>query len=587
MSYWSVGDKMDIAQRDIQIFAEGNNEFTEGQVVGIYIPPNIKFINGKDCRVCFDIKITNDTTGTNAPTKLCLDGLIGANSLFSQVRTYAGNRAKLLEETRDYSSLVSLMYSYDNTDSLQKKRALVEGCGYHSQVNRGTLGTAKSIQNNTVNSAYNKCGNIDEDSGNDIDTLLPYTTASVELQLHMGCFANSVKAFPSMLTQGLYVELTLSQNKDVFRQLDGATKHRKLALNPVFHSLTGTGVGAGADWGQADSDEFYVSPLNSQNKVAHFPFQVGEHIGFADKTSATGSIDFSGNCIISKIEEGSATAPIKITLATARQPSTATMTARENKIAVYSKSTTTDGAVPKYTLTNVRMKVREVVMADSYINGMVSKMKNNGTIMIDLPSYSTQNYSSLKEDTQPTIPIYNNHRKSKSILVLPTDSKNYGFHENCDSTSTYLITDDEPCLAGVNAVHKKQYSDRSGISGIGDYLSSYFFVIDNKQVPNREVETDLSAGRGTGLNATHLLELEKSLKAGSIPPRSFKNFRENFAIGRALSLDDRFVYDGVGKEIRLNLKYEGLAPQKNKLYKIFIHHIKTLMIKGVEMDIVN
>jgi len=583
MSYWSVGDKMDIAQRDIQIFAEGNNEFTEGQVIGIYIPPNIKFINGKDCRVCFDIKITNDTTGTNAPTKLCLDGLIGANSLFSQVRTYAGNRAKLLEETRDYSSLVSLMYSYDNTDSQQKKRALVEGCGYHSQVNRGTLGTAKSIQNNIVNSAYNECGNIGENEGNDIDTLLPFTTACVELQLHMGVFANSVRAFPSMLTQGLYVELTLAQNKDVFRQLDGATKHRKLALNPVFHSLNGNNT----NWDDMTaSNEFYVSPLNAQNKVAHFPFQVGEHLGFADKTSATGSFTLDGNVVITKIEEGTAKAPIKITIANARTP-TALMTAEENKIAIYSKSTTTDGATPKYTLTNVRMKVREVIMADSYVNGMVSKMKSNGTIMIDLPSYSTQNYSSLKEDTQPTIPIYNNHRKSKSILVLPTDSKNYAFHENCDSTSTYLITDDEPCLAGVNAVHKKQYSDRSGISGIGDYLTSYYFVIDNKQVPNREVETDLSAGRGTGLNATHLLELEKSLKAGAIPPRSFKNFRENFAIGRALSLDDRFVYDGVGKEIRLNLKYEGLAPQKNKLYKIFIHHIKTLMIKGVEIDIVN
>ena len=69
-------------------------------------------------------------------------------------------------------------------------------------------------------------------------------------------------------------------------------------------------------------------------------------------------------------------------------------------------------------------------------------------------------------------------------------------------------------------------------------------------------------------------------------PTSFSEYRDNFIVGRALTLDENRVYNGVGKEIRLNLKYEGDSPEKDKLWKIFIAHTKTLMIKGDDIIVV-
>ena len=91
-----------------------------------------------------------------------------------------------------------------------------------------------------------------------------------------------------------------------------------------------------------------------------------------------------------------------------------------------------------------------------------------------------------------------------------------------------------------------------------------------------------------GLNQGHIIELEKSLQQShGVPPRCFADFRSNFLIGRALTLDESTIYDGRGKDIRLLLSYEGTAPQKNKLWKNFISHIKTISIRGDSIDVMN
>ena len=588
MSYWNVGDKLQLGQSDIEITCEGNNSFTEDQVIGIFIPPTVKFFSGKDCRLRFDLDIVDDVSGTNDATKLMLDGLIGANSLFSQVRTYAGNRQTLLEETRDYNTLVSVKYSYDKNDSLQNKRALCEGAGDWTSQNRGTLGTSKSIQNNVVFNPYMKTGTLGVASTEDIDTAQPFTTAKIELQIHMGVFANNTKAFPCFLTQGVYLELTCEKNARIFRTLDSVAKHRRLCLNPVFKKVSAT-VGT---WLQDEPKQVFMTTAdNSQNEVYNSPFQVGEHIGCVNITNnvSVGFAGGDGKCIISKIEVGDATGRIKYTLTGDREPD---VDITDGNFVWYSKSTTTDSK-PKYTLTNVRLAIRQLDMTPSYINGMVNKMKSNGTIIYDIPSFSTQLYSALKSDVQATIPIDCSHHKARSIICVPTDSKNYSVYANMvgyvsgtASNNTYIITNEDPSPSGVNAGCKVRYSDRSGISGIGDYLTNFSFMIDGKQVPNREVPCSLSSGKGSGLDAQHLLEVEKCLKSAGIKPTSFSEYRDNFIVGRALTLDENRVYNGVGKEIRLNLKYEGTTPDKDKLWKIFIAHTKTLMIKGDDITVV-
>ena len=115
-TYWSVGDKVNIKQTDIEIKCEGSDEFSENQVIGIYIPPSVSLYSGKDTTLNFDVLV--EQTG-DTPAKCVLDSITGANGLFSKCVVYAGNRTQVIETLDHYSSWSSVKYSYDTNDSMR------------------------------------------------------------------------------------------------------------------------------------------------------------------------------------------------------------------------------------------------------------------------------------------------------------------------------------------------------------------------------------------------------------------------------------------------------------------------------------
>ncbi len=233
-TYWSVGDKVNIKQTDIEIKCEGSDEFSENQVIGIYIPPSVSLYSGKDTTLNFDVLV--EQTG-DTPAKCVLDSITGANGLFSKCVVYAGNRTQVLETLDHYSSWCSVKYSYDTNDSMRSRRAVVEGCGEWLPSSRGTLGTEKSVQSNHMYSPYVEQANKDLDPTTTITAKCPYTKASVSIPIHMGLFANNMKAVPNMLMNGTYLELTCESHSRVFRTLDSTALHRKQALNPIFYGV--------------------------------------------------------------------------------------------------------------------------------------------------------------------------------------------------------------------------------------------------------------------------------------------------------------------------------------------------------------
>ena len=121
-TFFRAGDKINLEQTEVEISAENGVNFTENNVIGIYIPPNIKFFSGKDSRLSFDVELAPDTAGNFGATALMLDGTIGGQSLFSKCRIYAGNRAQLIEELDDIDTYVAVKYSYESNDSIRNKR---------------------------------------------------------------------------------------------------------------------------------------------------------------------------------------------------------------------------------------------------------------------------------------------------------------------------------------------------------------------------------------------------------------------------------------------------------------------------------
>jgi len=606
MSYWHVGDKVMIGQSEIELTAEGANEFQENQVIGIFIPPSIELFSGKDCYLNFDVKLDQGATGildaSPFPTKLTLDGEIGANSLFTQCRVYAGNRGKILEETQEYSSWVSCKYSYETNDSIRAKRALTEGCGVWCPETRGTCGTTKTLQNNHTLNPYNEQANLGILPGADITTPTAMTTAKVSLQIHTGVFANNPKAFPNVLTQGCYLELTCAPNRQVFRRFDSVSKNKLVGLNPYLKGITN----AGGDFktGKADAvDSLFLEIANTQLNTRSCPFKIGERLELVD--IADGSVvplknkTDDGPAVIQAIKMSGA--HIQLDIGQPQQagaPAPALVPGVYHELAgdiagngfkyVFASSSLQSGTTgfnPTYSISNVRLNVKRIDVEPEFIKGMVSKMKEGGEVVFDLPCINTQLHSTMAGDLQGTIPISIEHAKARSIIAMPTDAKPYSALDNVIAHGTYVVNSDEGGALG-NA--KKNHSDRPAISGIGDYLSNYNFMIEGKQVPSRRINTGKTTSKDGGIDANHLIELEKALiQCHNCQPLSFADYRNNFLIGRALTLSTNTIFDGRGKDCRLNVRYESTTPDKDKLWKMFIHHIKTVSVKGDDITVVS
>ena len=216
-------------------------------------------------------------------------------------------------------------------------------------------------------------------------------------------------------------------------------------------------------------------------------------------------------------------------------------------------------------------------------------MKSGGQLLYDIPSVSCVVASATKGELQASINIPCQHAKARAVLCMPTDNeKTYSIKENSDSASTYLIDsleyNPQSTLQAINL-----RSDRSGVSGIGDYLSSYNFDLGDGRglVPSRRVHTDKSSSKDKGMNADHIIELQNALQQShGTPPRSVASFRSNFLVGRALTLDENTVYNGIGKDMRLLVRYEGTQPDHNKLWKNFISHVKTIQIDQNSINVI-
>jgi len=141
-SYWRNDNKIKISQTQVSVPSTNGQSYSgtagqNGRRVDFEIPPTVKFLDGKNSYLQFDIKLAVPAGDT--PTRLQLDPYIGGQSVVKNIRIYSGNRAVLLEEITEYNAKVQIQYSYDSDDSLRKMRALKEGCLINNVENRGTL----------------------------------------------------------------------------------------------------------------------------------------------------------------------------------------------------------------------------------------------------------------------------------------------------------------------------------------------------------------------------------------------------------------------------------------------------------------
>ena len=602
-SYWRNDDKIKVSQTQVSVPSTNGLSYTStagqsGRRVDFEIPPTIKFMDGKNSYLQFDVKVALPAGLT--PTRLHLDPFIGGQSVVKNIRIYSGNRAVLMEEISDYNAKVQMQYSYNQDDSMRKMRALKEGSLAPTVQNRGTLGT--SVSNNidlSSNPYYKPVGTVP--AGRDWGTADDFLTAKLSLPIHTGLFADGgSKIFPVLMTEGLFIEIDLEDPARYLKQLDSVNRNRRMQQNPVFHGTDAAGTALAID-NAADVTEIFLAKSNNMLSVENCPFVKGEKIGICSKTNPLqecsmtvgGAVAVQTFPTIQNIEVDGGF--VKLTVSAFRNSNVGTgVQATSNNFILFSAAmdtrrvevgdpttellaaTATYGA--STTISNAQIVVQQVGLDPQYEAGMMKRMRDGGSIEIDIPSVTNYKHSLLKTNRNATINVPVSNTRAKSMIIMPTDATTL-------TTTALMAGTQETYEEEATAMDGQLHSIRSGQCGIIDRLTSYQMVVDDKLVPSRPIVVS-KINKGVSISAQPLIELEKALNQAGIVPRSFVDYNRNFLIGRAYALNDG-VANLNNKSNQLQLVYNETtnagadqAPEKDKLLFCYVFHLRRISIKG-------
>jgi hypothetical protein len=574
--FFVADNKIPIVEKYTSIPSNNGLSYDAQKLIEFYIPPNVSYFNPKNSYFQFDLELSQPDGARN--TRLCLDQTIGAQSLIDTIRIHSGDKTELLEEIRHYPVHVGVKYSYHSNNSLKQIRAMNEGVGLWTPDSRGTQGSTKNDNCNHKYSPYFKP--VTESPATTVFTnSAGYVQCKLKLPLHTGLFQND-KVVPCGLLNGLFVTILTSEAKRCFRQLDSVTRLRSVKLNPVFASRNGS-VGAPSNWTSGSAtNTIYVSTANNNHSVENFPMVVGEEFGVCETLAPSTLSAFSASPVIKQIEmvgSGSNT-HVKLTFNASVTLTSATIDVSAKSHSLY--STSVEGAAtyePTYKMSNVELVLNEVDMGAKAQADIMKDMREGKMMVYDFLSTQVYNQSQLKGDRVANIGIPANHQRAKSIISVPTDASVYSTKHSITGVDTYLVND--------NSEDVLMHSNQSGLVGISDRITEYFWFYAGKNQPSRNVKTDKISSKKS-VDAIALLETDKALFQADMPSLQMTEFNNNYVVSRALGLN-KGVYDMRNKDCRLNVHFQDVAnaPTKDKLWCNFVYHVRRINIRADSISV--
>ena len=225
-NFWNVNETLPIAQRSVAIPSENGLEYGERQKIVIRVDPSVEFFLPSESYVQFRLKL--ELPAGSAKTRLQLNDRIGGHSVINHVRILSGTGI-LLEEIQNYNVLAYLMYSYDTNDTKRRKRALTERSTMYNPACASTHGGEQRDNNSCVDNPYFQ-------NGKDLEFV--YVKVCLPL-VASGLFKNP-KVFPTMLTQGLRLEITLEDAEKCVQRL--------CTTAPAFEGNVDSGTATGTEF---------------------------------------------------------------------------------------------------------------------------------------------------------------------------------------------------------------------------------------------------------------------------------------------------------------------------------------------------
>ena len=608
-SYWRNDDKIKVSQTQVSVPSTNGLSYTStagqsGRRVDFEIPSTVKFMDGKNSYLQFDVKVALPAGGV--PTRLHLDPFIGGQSVVKNLRIYSGTRAVLLEEISDYNAKVQMQYSYNQDDSMRKLRALKEGSLVQTVENRGTLGTSVSSNVDLDSNPYYKPVST-VPAGRDWGDETDFVTAKLSLPIHSGLFADGgAKIFPVLMTDGLFVEIDLEDPGKYLKQLDSVNRNRRMKQNPVFHGIDAAGANLGVDNASVRTTIFLGKQNNmipEGTSVQRCPFVKGERIGICSATNPLQecSLKVGGAQAYPKITDiDTNSGRIRLTLEgfTNSDQGTGVDATTDNfilfsaaldtkRVQVDDLTTQLLAATTAYaattTISDAQIVVQQVGLDPQYEAGMMKRMRDGGSIEIDIPSVTNYKHSLLKTNRNATVNVPVSNTRAKSMIIMPTDA---------------TVLSAPAMMAGTQETYEEEATDmdgqlhsiRHGQCGIIDRLTQYQMEVDSKLVPAQPIVVS-KINKGVSIAAQPLIELEKALNQAGIVPRSFVDYNRNFLIGRAYALNDG-VANLNNKSNQLQLFYNertaagvDLPSEKDKLLFCFLFHVRRISIRGDSVSV--
>ena len=548
-SFWRAESNVPILQTSQSVPVLNGLNFKGGQELRIKVPPTTRFIQPKECYLKADFQIT--LPAGKAPTYLQLDERLGGQALI-----------------RDY----------DTSDSDKAKRAMTEGTTTYAPDNKGTRGTSKSEAAGTLHNPY-----FEDIAQDQAAVFTTFESVKLALPLETGIF-RSERVWANMLT-GLEIVITLEDPSQVLRQLDNVMADRRPTLNPMFYGANASSVVPANIASAVDFTKlFFACADNTNLSAAHFPFCVGEKVGFCN--AAGDLFPMTGSQIIKNIKrvESEATAgdlgigliEVEFVAATATTNALGVVgyAQADPKLRTHlcSLSVSTETDYPaQYELSNVELVVQELNMGSGYENDLLSSMKEKGGIVNDILSVRNYRYSQNKGDIVANIRLPLVESRARSIICVPTDATNYNSAQRISANGTYSISS----VAGEDC----RMNSTNQFRGVSNRISNFQWLYGGRLQPSRAVKCSKISSQ-TSIDAQPLIETTKALVQANISAKSLAAFNSNFVVCRALALN-KGVYDARGQDFNLQVNYqETTSPPVNMLWDNFVFALHRIIISG-------
>jgi len=563
MSFWSPDNKQDIGEQlSVVVRSDNSLEYGEGDEIRIEIPTSIEYIDPKQCYLQLDCLVSQTKTGNGNP-RVYLDHKLGGQILIKDIRIMANNKQVLIESIEDYNKYVSIIYDYEDNEVLRQKRGLIEG----------TVPKNIDLINNIDDSGQFDVENNDCKTNpyfvNNADGTFTYKKAKMCLKLQAGLFSQD-HIIPNALLGGISIVITTESNNKVFETLESTALFQSGVKYKRGMTFMGTNT-EGKDFDIGDKTKDFL--FNNDNNIFELddvPFRVGDTIKLIkdDKTN-----DSTIDILIDSISLVDGTkAPflndklIKISVSGELTGATADI----KSLAAFAYNHSLDkltAFTPKYTLSNVDFIVQEVKLTSQAEAQLMKSLSVNKKAVYDFTSVQNYKYSALQNDIALNMRIPIQNKKCFCLLSMPTDSSLYTDANKINAKGTYLL-------------EANRNSSRSGYTGIYDNMKDYQFYYEKLQ-PSRAVNVEKY--NTDGLDAMHMVELEKALRSADILPLSMKKVKENFVIGRAFSVNGG-VYDPTLKDFNVMINYTTNGT-KNKLFHNFVVHKRRINIDNTSGSI--